>query len=89
MPCARFLRDGETGIHTFTRIALPDADPLNATVANLGNIQELRQVITPNTDIWTHLVTNGQQYGHLPSKAATANQTCVLRSTFRPEVCLR
>lgn len=73
--CARFLRDGESMIHTLTRLAFPDKDPLNSTVVNLGNVQEFRQVVSPNTPIWTHLVTNERQYGHLPSKAAIANET--------------
>ncbi|WWD22613.1 hypothetical protein CI109_107106 [Kwoniella shandongensis] len=73
-----FLRDGEQGYHSFTRMQFD-----NGTAdLNLGNLQEFRQVISPNTDIWTHLVTNQQQYGHLPSKTATGNQTTVQDATW-------
>jgi hypothetical protein len=80
----RFLRDGETGIHTLTRLTLPDADPANSTIVNLGNIQELRQVIAPSRDrdLWSHMVTNQIQYAHLPSKAAQANETVVQDATW-------
>ncbi|WVR07316.1 hypothetical protein IAU60_004357 [Kwoniella sp. DSM 27419] len=66
-----FLRDGEQGYHTFTRMQFDNG----TSDVNLGNLQEFRQVISPNTPIWTHLVTNDQQYGHLPSKAAIGNET--------------
>ncbi|KAK8844836.1 hypothetical protein IAR55_006686 [Kwoniella newhampshirensis] len=73
-----FIRDGEQGYHSFTRMQFH-----NGTAdVNLGNLQEFRQVISPNTDVWTHLVTNKQQYGHLPSRAATGNQTTVQDATW-------
>ncbi|WVQ83761.1 hypothetical protein IAT38_005905 [Cryptococcus sp. DSM 104549] len=73
-----FLRDGEQGYHTFTRHQFD-----NGTEGiDLGNMQEFRQVISPNADIWTHLVTNSQQWGHLPSREATGNQTTVQDATW-------
>jgi rhamnogalacturonan endolyase len=38
--------------------------------------------ISPNTDIWTDLVTNPQQYGSLPSKTAIENQVQVQDATW-------
>lgn len=73
-----FLRDVEPGYHTFTRLQFD-----NGTEGiDLGNLQEFRQVISPNSDIWTHLVTNDVQYGHLPSDEATGNQTTVQDATW-------
>jgi rhamnogalacturonan endolyase len=36
-----FLRDGETGYHSFTRLQYT-----NETVENIGNLQEFRQVVS-------------------------------------------
>jgi rhamnogalacturonan endolyase len=69
-----FLRDGESGWHSFTRLYFD-----NGTAGiDLGNVQEFRQVFSPNTVMWTHLVTNDLQYGHLPSKSAIDNEVYVL-----------
>lgn len=65
-----FLRDGESGYHSFTRLQFDNG----TEDINLGNVQEFRQVNSPNTPMWTHLVTNEQMYGHLPSAVATENQ---------------
>lgn len=56
-----FLRDGETGLHTFSRVAY-----YNDSAPYLRNLQELRTMFRPNTDMWTHLLTNREHYAPLP-----------------------
>ena len=50
-----FLREGETGLHTFSRVAY-----YNDTAPFLRNLQELRTMFRPNHDppLFTHFVTN-------------------------------
>lgn len=56
-----FLRDGETGLHTFSRIAY-----YNETTPFLRNLQEFRTLFRPNTPLWTHLITNDRLSAPLP-----------------------
>jgi rhamnogalacturonan endolyase len=56
-----FLREGETGLHTFLRMAYH-----NTTTPFLRNLQELRFLFRPNTPLWTHLTTNADFYAPLP-----------------------
>ncbi|KAL1866752.1 hypothetical protein VTK73DRAFT_4544 [Phialemonium thermophilum] len=56
-----FLRDGETGLHTFSRLAYH-----NSTTPFLRNLQEFRTLFRPNTALWTHLITNDEVYAPLP-----------------------
>ncbi len=64
-----FLRDGETGLHTFSRIAY-----YNETTPFLRNLQEFRTLFRPNTPLWTHLITNEDVYAPLPNpNPATGN----------------
>lgn len=72
-----FLRDGETGLHVFSRIAY-----YNETTPFLRNLQEFRTLFRPNSDIWTHLATNGKQYAPLPGTAAKKNQVVVQDATW-------
>ncbi|KAH8666040.1 family 4 polysaccharide lyase [Tricladium varicosporioides] len=72
-----FLRDGETGLHTFSRLAYH-----NKTTPFLRNLQEFRTLFRPNTPLWTHLSTNEKQYAPLPSKNATAHQVTVQDATW-------
>jgi len=72
-----FLRDGETGLHTFSRLAY-----YNASTPFLRNLQELRTLFRPNSSLWTHLSTNSQQVAPLPSANATANETTVQDATW-------
>ena len=67
-----FLRDGETGLHAFSRLTYH-----NEAVPFLRNLQELRTLFRPNTDIWTHLITNGAQYAPLPGKDAVRKEVVV------------
>ncbi|KAJ6622202.1 rhamnogalacturonan lyase [Mycena sp. CBHHK59/15] len=57
-----FLRDGESGLHSFMRLAYH-----NATGPSLGALGESRTMFRPNGGPWTHLVTNGEQSAPLPS----------------------
>ncbi|KAI1405285.1 polysaccharide lyase family 4 protein [Hypoxylon fuscum] len=72
-----FLRDGETGLHVFSRIAYH-----NETTPFLRNLQEFRTLFRPNSDIWTHLATNGVQYAPLPGKEAQKNEVVVQDATW-------
>ncbi|KAK7928918.1 hypothetical protein PG985_005916 [Apiospora marii] len=56
-----FLRDGETGLHTFSRIAY-----YNETTPFLRNLQEFRTLFRPNTPLWTDLVTDALFHGPAP-----------------------
>lgn len=72
-----FLRDGETGLHMFSRVAY-----YNETTPFLRNLQELRTLFRPNTDMWTHLLTNPTQYAPLPSDAAMDDWVVVQDATW-------
>ena len=72
-----FLRDGETGLHAFSRLAYH-----NETQPFLRNLQEFRTLLRPNSPIWTHLLTNDVQHAPLPSKDAVANQVVVQDATW-------
>lgn len=78
-----FLRDGETGLHLFSRLYY-----YNDTTENSGVLQELRTLFRPNLDtsIWTHLITNDEIYAPLPrpdpAVGNTANATTVQDATW-------
>ncbi|KAI3331544.1 polysaccharide lyase family 4 protein [Xylariaceae sp. AK1471] len=72
-----FLRDGETGLHAFSRLVYyNEAEPF------LRNLQELRTLFRPNTDIWTHLSTNENQYAPLPGDKAVGSEVVVQDATW-------
>lgn len=56
-----FLKDGETGLHTFSRLAYH-----NITTPFLRNLQEFRTLFRPNSLLWTNLSTNAEPYAPLP-----------------------
>lgn len=58
-----FLRDGETGLHVFSR-----ASYHNDTTESAGVFQEFRTLFRPDLDnsIWTHLITDDTLYAPLP-----------------------
>lgn len=58
-----FLRDGETGLHVFSRVAY-----YNETTYYAGKFQEFRTLFRPDTgtSIWTHLITDETLYAPLP-----------------------
>ncbi|OJD31024.1 rhamnogalacturonate lyase b [Diplodia corticola] len=72
-----FLREGETGLHTFSRLAYH-----NETTPFLRNLQEFRTLFRPNTELWTHLSTNEKTFAPLPSKEAIANEVVVQDATW-------
>lgn len=72
-----FLREGETGLHTFSRLAY-----YNETTPFLRNLQEFRTLFRPNSELWTNLTTNERQFAPLPSKDAIANQVTVQDATW-------
>jgi len=60
-----FLRDGETGLHVFTRV-----NYFNESQPFLGGLGELRTLFRPDTPLWTHLYANNNNHAHVPSQAA-------------------
>ncbi|KAJ6183597.1 hypothetical protein N7519_004898 [Penicillium mononematosum] len=72
-----FLRDGETGLHMFSRLAYH-----NETTPFLRNLQEFRTLFRPNTDLWTHLTSSEIQTAPLPSKEAISKQIVVQDATW-------
>ncbi|KAK3939862.1 rhamnogalacturonan lyase [Diplogelasinospora grovesii] len=72
-----FLREGETGLHTFSRVAY-----YNKTTPFLRNLQEFRTLFRPNSKIWTHLVTNEKQYAPLPGAEAVSKEVVVQDATW-------
>ncbi|KAL2112293.1 hypothetical protein VUR80DRAFT_7980 [Thermomyces stellatus] len=56
-----FLRDGETGLHAFSRVTY-----FNEGTPFLRDLGELRTLFRPNTDLWTHFSTSDGNYGPLP-----------------------
>lgn len=77
-----FLRDGETGLHTFSRLAYH-----NSTTPFLRNLQEFRTLFRPNTPLWTNLSTNEIQYAPSPTPnpatGGKGNYTTVQDATWQ------
>lgn len=77
-----FLREGETGLHTFSRLAYH-----NTTTPFLRNLQEFRTLFRPNTPLWTNLSTNEIQYAPLPTPnpatGGKGNYTTVQDATWQ------
>lgn len=55
------LRDGETGVHVFSR-----AKYTNSGTPNGGDLGEMRQLFRPTASIWTHLSSSDEMYAPLP-----------------------
>ncbi|PWY68403.1 galactose mutarotase-like protein [Aspergillus heteromorphus CBS 117.55] len=72
-----FLRDGETGLHTFSRLSY-----YNDTASFLRNLQEFRTLFRPNTDLWTHLTSSDVQTAPLPSQVAIDEEVVVQDATW-------
>lgn len=72
-----FLREGETGLHTFSRLTY-----FNKTTPFLRNLQEFRTLFRPNTALWTNLTTNGHNSAPLPSANATSKEVVVQDATW-------
>jgi rhamnogalacturonan endolyase len=73
-----FLKDGETGIHTFSRIMYPK----NPIAPTRKVLQEFRTLFRPNSRMWTHLSTNEKLSSHLPSSASLHNGTVVQDAAY-------
>ncbi|KAK5629815.1 hypothetical protein RRF57_005530 [Xylaria bambusicola] len=67
-----FLREGETGIHLFTRVTY-----FNRATPYLRELGELRTLFRPNTKLWTHLSSGDDNYAPIPSKEAYSQQVVV------------
>ncbi|KAI1355763.1 rhamnogalacturonate lyase [Xylaria sp. FL0043] len=67
-----FLREGETGLHLFTRVTY-----FNAATPYLRDLGELRTLFRPNTKLWTHLSGGDDNYAPIPSTEAYANEVVV------------
>ncbi|KAI3343939.1 rhamnogalacturonate lyase [Ustulina deusta] len=67
-----FLREGETGLHLFTRVTY-----FNEATPYLRELGELRTLFRPNTELWTHLSGGEGNYAPIPSADAFKNQVVV------------
>ncbi|KAJ4377307.1 hypothetical protein N0V83_000131 [Neocucurbitaria cava] len=56
-----FLRDGETGLHVFSRVKYN-----NSKTPSGGDLGELRQLFRPSNSVWTHLSSSDEMYSPLP-----------------------
>ncbi|KAI0535234.1 polysaccharide lyase family 4 protein [Xylaria digitata] len=72
-----FLREGETGLHLFTRVTY-----FNETTPFLRGLGELRTLFRPNTKLWTHLSGSDDNYAPIPSADAYRNQIVVQDATW-------
>jgi rhamnogalacturonan endolyase len=73
-----FLKEGETGIHTFSRITYPK-DPKGPTRKVL---QEFRTLFRPNSPIWTHLSTNEKLASHTPKRESLAKGSVIQDAAY-------
>jgi rhamnogalacturonan endolyase len=71
-----FLRDGETGLHTFGRVAY--TEPRGPT---RKAVQEFRTLFAPNSPLWTHLVTNEKTIAPMPRRENLKNAAFVQDAT--------
>ncbi|KAM5349778.1 hypothetical protein ACJ41O_006283 [Fusarium nematophilum] len=71
-----FLRDGETGLHAFSRLTY-----FNAATPFLRDLGEMRTLFRPNTKLWTHFSTSDGNYGSLPSAETFSKATTVQDAT--------
>lgn len=78
-----FLREGETGLHVFSRLYY-----YNETTYSAGKFQEFRTLFRPDTptSIWTHLITDDTLYAALPvpdpAAGTLTNATTVQDATW-------
>ncbi|THV84109.1 rhamnogalacturonate lyase, partial [Aureobasidium pullulans] len=72
-----FLRETETGLHTFSRLAY-----YNETKPFLRNLQEFRTLFRPTTPLWTHISTNEKINAPLPSSDTLKNSKTVQDATW-------
>jgi rhamnogalacturonan endolyase len=75
------LRDGETGLHTWSRVAYGSngESPKGPTRPLL---QELRTLFRPNTPLWTHYVTNNYTVARSPALSSVQGAKSVQDATW-------
>ncbi|PGG99806.1 hypothetical protein AJ80_09289 [Polytolypa hystricis UAMH7299] len=71
-----FLREGETGLHVFSRVTY-----FNEDVPLLRDLGELRTLFRPNTPLWTHLSSSDSNWAPLPSEEAFSKSEVVQDAT--------
>ncbi|KAK1147163.1 hypothetical protein N8T08_001902 [Aspergillus melleus] len=71
-----FLRDGETGLHAFSRVTY-----FNPDTPFLRGLGEMRTLFRPNTKLWTHFSTSDSNYGPMPSSDANSKAVTVQDAT--------
>jgi rhamnogalacturonan endolyase len=72
-----FLREGETGLHTFSRLYY-----YNKTTPFLRSLGEFRTLFRPNSDLWTDLSTNADHFAPMPSLNASLKEVSVQDATW-------
>ncbi|KAH8827332.1 galactose mutarotase-like domain-containing protein [Flagelloscypha sp. PMI_526] len=72
-----FLRDGETGLHAFSRL-----EYFNASTPYVADLGELRTLFRPITGNFYYLSGSDHNWGALPSKDAQASWTEVQDATY-------
>lgn len=71
-----FLRDGETGLHAFSRLTF-----FNESTPLLRDLGEMRLLFRPNTELWTHFSTSDGNHGPLPLKGTFSEAVTVQDAT--------
>lgn len=71
-----FLREGETGLHAFSRVTY-----FNASQPFLRGLGEMRTLFRPNTKLWTHFSTSDSNHGPMPSSEAYSKAVTVQDAT--------
>jgi rhamnogalacturonan endolyase len=71
-----FLRDGETGLHVFTRVAY-----YNKERQFLQGLGELRTLFRPNTKLWTHFSGSDGNWSPMPASASLSSAVTVQDAT--------
>jgi rhamnogalacturonan endolyase len=75
------LRDGETGLHTWSRVAYGSSgEPPKGPTRPL--LQELRTLFRPNTQLWTHYVMNENTVAQAPALTSVQNAKSVQDATW-------
>jgi rhamnogalacturonan endolyase len=70
-----FLRDTETGLHTFSRLRY-----VNESAEFLAELISFRTLFRPSTPMWTHLITDENTYAPLPSPNPSSSATNALQN---------
>ncbi|KAH7131042.1 family 4 polysaccharide lyase [Dactylonectria macrodidyma] len=71
-----FLRDGETGLHAFSRLTY-----FNQTTPFLRDLGEMRTLWRPNTNLWTNFSTSDGNFGPIVKDSSLSNGLTVQDAT--------